>query len=158
MQINSVEPVDSNALDSIHDKINSTIESLSKEFEAVSKIKGQMYANVVFYIIIIGIMLFFISIILFDLYHVLKNYQMMNKDSNRKSFRNSTSNSLVDNNIYEDDNVYNYNINHNEYILNNLHKQNKNVKNHFEELLKFKQKHNIDDNYILVTPNNIIRI
>lgn len=157
MEITTDHTVHSNALGSIQEKINSTIDSLSKELEAISNIKGQMYANVVFYMVIVGIMIFFISIILFDLYHVFKNYQTMNKDSNRQSFRNNSSTYFnIDNYSYEDDNVYNYNVNYNEYIINKLNKQNKNVKDHFEELLKFKQKHNIDDKiHTSVTPSNI---
>ena len=151
---------DHTLLDSIQDRVNSTINSLTKELETISNIKGQMYANVVFYMIVVGIMLFFISIILLDLYQVLKNYQMMNKDSNRQSFRNNSNTVFnIDNNSYEDDNIFNYNVNYNEFIVNKLNKQNKNVKTHFEELLKFKQKHNIDDKlHTSVTPNNITSV
>ena len=80
----------------------------------------------------------------------------MNDDSNRRSFKNDYSQNYTDNNIYEDDNVYNYNINHNEYIVNKLKKQNNNLKDTFDELLVFKQKHNIDDRlHTSITTNNI---
>lgn len=143
---------------SIHDKVDDIISSLSKDLDSISNIKGQLYANIVFYIIIIGVMIFFTSIVLMELYNVLNNYNMMNKDSNRDSNRNNPSRNFnIDSNIYDDSNSFiNQNINHNEYIINKLEKQNINVKAHFKELLKFKQKHDIDSKlHTSITPDNI---
>lgn len=143
----------------VQDKIQNTIDSLSKELLQISNIKGTIYTNLAFYFIVVMVMFFFMFIVLKDLYNSLNNYEMMKKDSNRQSYKsksNNTSNLYMDNNVFDDDNVINYNINHNEFILQKLKKQNKNLHTHFDELLKFKDRYNIDDTlYTSVTPNNI---
>lgn len=145
--------------ETVQDKINNTIDSLSKELLQISKIKGTIYTNLAFYFIVIMVMFFFMFIVLKDLYTTLNNYEMMKKDSNRQSYKSKsddTSNLYIDNNVYDDDNIINYNINHNEFILQKLKKQNKNLRTNFDELLKFKDRYNIDDTlYTSVTPNNI---
>lgn len=125
---------------------NEIIKNLERKFNNVSYIKGEQYANLTFYVIIIGLMMFFIYILLSNLYSILKLHSTLNEDSKRQSYRRSRSNILyTDNNSFYDDTSFTDKLNYNEYIVEKLNKQNTNVKNHFNELLEFKRRYNIDD-------------
>lgn len=142
-----------------HDIVQQTINSLMKELESVKNIKGTMYSNLAFYFIVLGIMLFFLSIVLKNLYLTFVNYELMKHDSARLPKSSNTIDNVfdIDSNHYDDsNNYYTYKFNHNEFILNKLKKQNQNVHQTFENLLKYKQKYDIDNTlYTSVTPQNI---
>lgn len=133
----------SEAISVMKDKI---VKRLEEKFNDVSNIKGEYYANITFYVIITGIMLFFVYILLSNLYSILNLHSMLNSDSKRRTYRRNKLNALYsDNNIYNDDSYITDKLNYNEYIVEKLNKQNTNVKNHFQELLEFKRRYDIDD-------------
>ena len=119
---------------------------LRTKFNNISNIKSEQYANLTFYVIIIGMMLFFIYILLSNLYSILKLHASLNNDSKRRSYRRNRLNVLyTDNNTFDDDVSFMEKSNYNEYIVEKLNKQNTNVRNHFNELLEFKRRYDIDD-------------
>lgn len=145
----------SEAISVMKDKI---VKRLEEKFNEVSNIKGEYYANITFYVIITGLMLFFVYILLSNLYSILNLHSMLNSDSKRRTYRRNKLNALYsDNNIYNDDSYITNKLNYNEYILEKLNKQNTNVKNHFQELLEFKRRYDIDDSLSTsVTTDNLV--
>lgn len=145
----------SEAISVMKDKI---VKRLEEKFNEVSNIKGEYYANITFYVIITGLMLFFVYILLSNLYSILNLHSMINSDSKRRTYRRNKLNALYsDNNIYNDDSYITNKLNYNEYIVEKLNKQNTNVKNHFQELLEFKRRYDIDDSLSTsVTTDNLV--
>ena len=117
---------------------------LQKKLNDVDNVVSNIYFDFFYYFIIVGIMMFFLYIILRDLYKTLKLYDIQNEDTKRTSFRKNANAS-----IYQDDNEYaiddNTNININSYIQDGFSRRNKTFFGEFEKLLKFKAENHLDD-------------
>ena len=97
---------------------NKIYNKLTTKFNNISNIKSEQYANLTFYVIIIGMMLFFIYILLSNLYSILKVHASLNDDSKRRSYRRNRLNVLyTDNNTFDDDVSFMEKSNYNEYIV-----------------------------------------
>lgn len=135
-------PVKTNA-----EVISTQLASMKKDWKAnIDKIrgmKGSIRFELMIYFFVVSVMLFFIVIILSDLYNTFRFNQMINKDSRHESYRNNKRNALDDDNDYGGDGYGNF-VNTNEYIMSSLEQKDRNVNKHFENLLAFKKRHNID--------------
>jgi len=119
-------------------------EKLMNKIDAIGKIKNDGYIDMLFYIIIVGIMLFFLYIILNDIYYTLKFHQLQNEDSKRTSYGvNSKSRTLLDDNEFDDNYVT---INNNESIKNSLDFKQKELELEFQDIRDFKFKNKLDNN------------
>lgn len=118
--------------------------NLLKKIETVSQIKSEGYIDLIYYFVIVGIMMFFLYILLADVYKTLKFYKQQNEDSSRTSYgSNSKSKTYFDDNEY--DSKYDT-INYTESISRNLNVNNQELENEFDRLLRFKSKNNLDTN------------
>lgn len=124
--------------------IQESRKKLQKKLNDVDEIVSNIYFDFFYYFIIIGIMMFFLYIILGDLYKTLKLYNVQNEDTKRTSFRKNSKKS-----IYQDDNEYirddDISINVNSYIQDGFSRRNKSFMDEFDKLLNFKVENKIDD-------------
>jgi hypothetical protein len=133
------EPDYSNIVEKYNKGINEIKESLLKRLDESANYTADLYTTIIYYIIVVGIMFFFIYIILSDLYNTFKLHNIQNSDIKRNK-----------NNIVYDDN-YNYDIdalekNNNESIMTSIKNKDNSISNEFSKLIQFKQKHDLNDN------------
>jgi hypothetical protein len=112
---------------------------LNKKLGEIGAIKNDVYMDMFYYIIIVGIMCFFVYIILSDLYTVVKLHSVQNQDSKSSQ---SKYNIFEDNNTYDNDNDNDKNSSM--YILQSLNNQDDNINKEFEDLLLFKNENKLD--------------
>jgi hypothetical protein len=128
-------------------------EKINKKVEEIANIEANTYVDLIFYIIIVGIMCFFLYIIIYDLYRTLKFYYQQNDDSKHTSYRKNKS-ATADDNEYKLDDENKFNSN--EYIKESLEKSNSVLNSDLHELKQFKKKNNIDFNtYASIDTKNI---
>lgn len=135
-------PVKTNA-----EVISTQLTSMKKNWKAnldkIRGMKGSIRFELIIYFFVVSVMLFFIVVILSDLYNTFRFNQIINKDARHESYRNNKRNALDDDNDYGGDGYANF-VNTNEYIMGSLERKDRNVNKHFENLLAFKKRHNID--------------
>ena len=137
-----VLPVKTNA-QVISTQLTSMKENWKANLTKISDMKGSIRFELIIYFFVVSVMLFFIVVILMDLYNTFRLNQMINKDARHESYGNNKRNAVVDDNDYGGDGYANF-VNTNEYIMSSLEQKDRNVNKHFESLLAFKKRHNID--------------
>ena len=126
------------------DQIADVREKLMDKIDSIAKIKSDGYIDMVFYIVIVGIMGFFLYIVMNDIYNTLKFHNQQNEDSKRTSYgNNSKSRSRLDNNEYDDGYVT---VNNNENIKSSLDFKQKELETEFQDIREFKSKNKLDNN------------
>ena len=119
--------------------------NISRKLDELSSIRSDSYTDLIFYMVNVGIMCFFLYIILKDIRNTLRFYNMQNEDNKRSSynlFGRSKEINSDDNAYYDSKNMY---INSNNNIKESLGKHNTTLKREFTDLTKFKNRHNLDD-------------
>ena len=126
------------------DRIADVREKLMDKIDSITKIKNDGYIDIIFYVFIVGIMGFFLYIILNDIYRTLKFHEQQNDDSKRTSYgKNSKSLLLLDDNNYDDGNV---SVNNNESIKSSLDFKQRELETEFQDIREFKSKNKLDNN------------
>jgi hypothetical protein len=128
-------------------------QKLLKKLNEISDIKQDAYLDIFYYIIVVGIMSFFVYIILSDLYKILKLHSIQSNDSKKMFESKSKAKILNDDNEYEID--FNEGMNKNKELLDGLTKANMAVYNKFNNLIQFKAENHLDNLEIDVNENNI---
>jgi hypothetical protein len=128
---------------SLLESINDVREKINKKVEDIANIEANTYVDLIFYILIVGIMCFFLYIIIDDLYKTLKFYYKQNDDSQQTSYRKSKA-THIDDNEYQFD--FESSVNSNKFIKDNLEKGNRVLNSDLHELKQFKKKNKIDHN------------
>lgn len=139
--------------------IDQKIESMRQKWYSQVKELGQMADDLAYeyltYTFVVIIMIFFLYIILSNLYSTFKFHEMLNKDARHESYRNNSINrAKLDNNEFSQEFDPFYNTN--EYILDNLQRNDQNVKQRFQRLLEFKRRNNIDSDLHINIDQNVI--
>ena len=128
----------------IADKIDSMRQKWYDQLKKINENLDDIQYQYMVYGFVIMIMLFFLYIILADFYKTFSFYNMLNKDSDHKTYRNNSINrAKLDNN--EDESEFDAFYNTNEYIMDNLAEKDKNMQLQLQRLLEFKRRNNIDD-------------
>lgn len=126
------------------DQITNIREKLMDKIDSIAQIKSDGYIDMIYYFVIVGIMCFFIYIILNDIYNTLKFHKQQNEDSKRRSYGvNSNSGRLLDDNEYDDSHQ---SINNNKNIESSLDFNQRELEAEFEDLRNFKFKNKLDNN------------
>lgn len=112
---------------------------LNKKLAEYAMIKSDVYMDMFYYIIIVGIMSFFVYVILHDLYLVVKLHSIQDKDSKSSQ---SKYNLFEDN--YEYDSTNEKALNSSMYILQSLDLNNANIQKEFDKLSTFKNENRLD--------------
>ena len=147
---------DQNIQQDLFNRIEAIREKINGKVDEISTIEANTYVDLIFYIIIVGIMCFFLYIVIYDLYRTLKFYYQQNEDSKRTSYRKSKS-ATVDDNEYQPEDVDN--VNRNEYIQESLEKSNDILQSEMHDLKMFKKKNQMDYNtYASIDTKNINHI
>lgn len=128
-------------------------QKLLKKLNEISDIKQDAYLDIFYYIIVVGVMSFFVYIILSDLYKILKLHSIQSNDSKKMFESKSKAKILNDDNEYEID--FNEGMNKNKELLDGLTKANMAVYNKFNNLIQFKTENHLDNLEIDVNENNI---
>lgn len=118
-------------------------DSWKRNLDMIRGIRGSIRLELIIYFFVVSVMLFFIVVILSDLYNTFRLNNIINKDARNESYRNNKRNAPDDDNDYGGDGYTNF-VNTNEYIMGSLESKDRNVNKHFENLLAFKKRHNID--------------
>lgn len=125
-------------------EIQKTRERITLKLEELASIQTDSYTDLMYYFVIVGIMCFFLYIVLNDVYRTLKFFNMQNEDSKRSSYTLPKHKELTnDNNNYDND-KYNL-INSNMSIRQSLNNSQEELENKFRDLLEFKEKQNLDN-------------
>lgn len=128
-------------------------QKLHNKLKEITDIKQDAYLDIFYYIIVVGIMCFFVYIILSDLYKILKLHSIQSNDSKKMFESKSKAKILNDDNEYEID--FNESMNKNKELLDGLTKANTAVYNKFNNLVQFKAENHLDSLDIDVNENNI---
>ena len=128
-------------------------QKLQKKLKEITDIKQDAYLDIFYYIIVVGVMSFFVYIILSDLYKILKLHSIQSNDSKKMFESKSKAKILNDDNEYEID--FNEGMNKNKKLLDGLTKANMAVYNKFNNLIQFKAENHLDNLEIDVNENNI---
>lgn len=130
--------------------INEISRRLQTQLDDLKNYVPDLYTTIIYYIIVIGIMSFFIYVIIADLYNIFKLHSIQNNDINIKEKDEKT---FDDNYDYSSDE---YQINYNENITKGFGNLNNSMSNQFSKLTEFKEKNNIDSQlYINSTVDSI---
>ena len=135
-------PIKTNA-QVISDQLDSMKQNWKANLESIKSIKGSVPFELSIYFFVVMVMLFFIVVILSDLYNTFRFHAVMGRDARHQSYRNNKRNALDDDNDYGEGGGVNF-VNTNEYIMSGLEQRDRNVNRHFESLLAFKKRHNIE--------------
>lgn len=133
--------------------MSDTKQQLSNKLKDITDIKHDAYLDIFYYVIVVGVMSFFVYIILSDLYKILKLHSIQSNDSKQMFESKSKAKILKDDNDYEID--FNEGMNKNKELLDGLSKANMAVYNNFNDLVKFKAENHLDNLEIDVNENNI---
>lgn len=127
------------------EQIEKSRNNVSKKLNELINIKNESYIDLVYYIIIVGIMCFFVYIVLNDMYKTLKFYQLQNQDiqSARKPAYLNERDLNRDENEFTPKNESNPNFNLS--VQSSLENSQQELERNFDQLLKFKKEHDIDD-------------
>lgn len=128
-------------------------EKLLNKVNEISSIKQDAYLDIFNYMVVVGVMSFFVYIILSDLYKILKLHTVQSNDSKQMFASKSKAKILNDNNEYEID--FSEGMNKNKELLDGLTKANMAVYNKFDNLIKFKAENHLDTLEVDVNENNI---
>ena len=118
-------------------------QKLQKKLKEITDIKQDAYLDIFYYIIVVGVMSFFVYIILSDLYKILKLHSIQSNDSKKMFESKSKAKILNDDNEYEID--FNEGMNKNKELLDGLTKANMAVYNKFNNLIQFKAENHLDN-------------
>ena len=128
-----------------------------KKLNELDEIKQDAYLDIFYYMIVVGVMCFFIYIILSDLYKVIKLHSIQNEDS-LQMFK-STSPKSSKSKMYNDDNDFEIDfmdeVNRNKQIIDSLSKSQMSIYNGMKDMIDFKKENNLDGLEINVDENNI---
>ena len=135
-------PIKTNA-QVISEQLDQMKQNWKANLESIRTIKGSIRFELIIYFFVVMVMLFFIAVILLDLYNTFRFHSVMSQDARHQSYWNNKRNALDDDNEYGDGGGVNF-VNTNEYIMSGLEQRDRNVNRHFESLLAFKKRHNIE--------------
>nr|QOI90394.1 hypothetical protein HWQ62_00257 [Pyramimonas orientalis virus] len=136
------------------DRIEKTKKKLLDKTTKIQEIANSSYIDIIYYLFTVGIMCFFLYVILSDIYKTIQYYNYQNADSQRISYKKNDKTN-VDNNDYttEDDAIF---TNSNEFIKSSLNKHNNTLDATFKDLVGFKTRNNLNpDVHTSITTNNI---
>jgi hypothetical protein len=138
----------------VNDKIEKIKQKLIDKTASIQEVANSSYVDIIYYIFTVGIMCFFLYVVLSDMYKTLKFHSYQNEDSKRTSFGKNKQKTNNDNNDFNIEGVPFKNSN--EFIQKNLQKQNVNLEAQFKDLQEFKLKSKIDPKvYTSISPRNI---
>ena len=125
-------------------EIQKTRERMSMKLEELASIQTDSYGDLVYYFVIVGIMCFFLYIVLNDIYKTLKFFNMQNEDSRRSSYKLPKHKEFTNDNYNYDNTKYNM-INSNMSIRQSLENSQEELEKEFQDILEFKDKQNLDN-------------